>query len=283
MSSITRKWLFAAAPLVALVAAGCGEDDEKKSSEASQPKTLMITASGTEKAPKLSVPPSVEAGVTEIRLQNQAKAGQSAGFVRVEGNHTAEDVLKVVSREGGPIPSWLADGGGVGEVQPGQTGTVTEDLREGKYVVTGSSEEEGGRPPVAEFTVKAGEGGGQLPRAGSKIEAKDYSFTTTGLKAGRQKVEFANTGKELHHAIGFKVKPGKTPADLKKFFDSEGKGPPPFDEKGGFETAVIDGGQRQVVDLDIKPGKYALVCFIQDRKGGPPHVAKGMVSELTVP
>ncbi len=30
------------------------------------------------------------------------------------------------------------------------------------------------------------------------------------------------------------------------------------------------------------PGKYSLVCFIEDRKGGPPHVAKGMVGETTV-
>jgi len=280
MPRIRRISLVVAVPLVVLLAAGCGKDD-KKSSEASKPKTLTITASGAGKAAKLSVPAGAEAGVTEISLQNQGKAEQSAGFVRVEGDHTAEDVLKVIEKEGAPIPAWITDGGGVGGVEPGQTGTVTEQLREGRYVVTGSAEN--GKPPAAELTVKAGEGGGQLPRADSKIGAKEYSFTTSGLKAGRQKVEFANTGKELHHALGFAVKPGKTPADLKKFFDSEGKGPPPFEEKGGFETTVIDGGQRQVVDLELKSGKYALVCFIQDRKGGPPHVAKGMISELTVP
>ena len=37
-----------------------------------------------------------------------------------------------------------------------------------------------------------------------------------------------------------------------------------------------------MVNLDLKKGKYALVCFIPDRQGGPPHVAKGMVSEATV-
>ena len=281
MSRNARKWLFAAVPLVVLLAAGCGKDD-KKASESSKPKTLTITASGAGKTAKLSVPANAEAGVTEIRLKNQGKAEQSAGFVRVEGDHTAEDVLKVIAGagEGGPIPAWITDGGGVGDVQPGQTGTVTEQLREGRYVVTGSSEK--GKPPAAELTVKAGEGGGQLPRADSKIEAKDYSFTTSGLKAGPQKVEFANTGKELHHAVGFAVKPGKTPADLKKFFESEGKGPPPFEEKGGFDTAVIDGGQRQVVDLDLKPGKYAVVCFIIDPETGRPHLMDGMVTTFTV-
>jgi len=276
-----RKCLVAAVPLVVLLAAGCGKDD-KEASNSSKPKTLTITATGAGKAAKLSVPAGAEAGVTQIRFQNQAKAPLDAQLVRVEGDHTAEEVAKVTSQENAPIPSWLADGGGVGQVAPGQTGAVTEQLSEGKYVVSSSSQDEG-KPAIAELTVKAGEGGGQLPRAAGKIDAKEYSFTTSGLKAGPQKVEFANTGKELHHAIGFAVKPGKTPADLKKFFESEGKGPPPFEEKGMFSTAVIDGGQRQVVDLDLKSGKYALVCFIQDRKGGPPHVAKGMLSEVTVP
>jgi len=282
MPRVKRKSLVVAVPLVVLLAAGCGKDD-KKSSEASKPKTLTVTASGAGKEAKLSVPAGAETGVTEIRFQNQAKSPLDAQFVRVEGDHTAEEVAKVTSEEGAPIPSWLAGGGGVGQVAPGKTGAVTEQLAEGRYVVTSSSE--GGKPASAEVTVKAGEGGGQLPKAGAKIEAKDYSFTTTGLKAGSQKVEFANTGKELHHTIGFAVKPGKTPADLKKFFESEGEpeGPPPFDEKGMFGTAVIDGGQRQVIDLDLKSGKYAFVCFIQDRKGGPPHVAKGMLSEVTVP
>jgi hypothetical protein len=34
-----------------------------------------------------------------------------------------------------------------------------------------------------------------------------------------------------------------------------------------------------VIDLELKRGKYALVCFVPDRKGGPPHAFKGMISE----
>jgi hypothetical protein len=31
-----------------------------------------------------------------------------------------------------------------------------------------------------------------------------------------------------------------------------------------------------VIDLDVKkPGRYAVMCFIQDRRGGPAHVMKG--------
>jgi hypothetical protein len=39
--------------------------------------------------------------------------------------------------------------------------------------------------------------------------------------------------------------------------------------------------KRLRADLE-KPGKYALLCFVSDRKGGPPHVAQGMLAEITV-
>ena len=45
---------------------------------------------------------------------------------------------------------------------------------------------------------------------------------------------------------------------------------------------MIDGGAKQAVELELKAGKYALVCFVPDRQGGPPHAAKGMISEATV-
>jgi hypothetical protein len=44
----------------------------------------------------------------------------------------------------------------------------------------------------------------------------------------------------------------------------------------------MDGGVKQIVEADLKPGRYVFMCFIADRGGGPPHVAKGMVSEITV-
>ena len=45
---------------------------------------------------------------------------------------------------------------------------------------------------------------------------------------------------------------------------------------------MLDGGAEQVTDLEFVKGKYALVCFITDRKGGPPHIAKGMISEVDI-
>ena len=71
------------------------------------------------------------------------------------------------------------------------------------------------------------------------------------------------------------------PADVEKAFKSE-KGKPPIEEEGSSDSAVIEGGETQLIDLDLKPGRYAFYCFITDRQGGPPHALKGMVDEFEI-
>jgi hypothetical protein len=40
---------------------------------------------------------------------------------------------------------------------------------------------------------------------------------------------------------------------------------------------------RQTFEAEAESGTYALMCFVPDRKGGPPHAFKGMVSEARIP
>ena len=108
--------------------------------------------------------------------------------LRIVGDHTADEALKAVmgDEEGAPIPEWIEDGGGVPITKPGQTGEAFQDLAAGKYVVfDAEGGEEGQKPAAAEFTVAGEASGAKLPAAEATITAKDYSFETDGLKAGR--------------------------------------------------------------------------------------------------
>ncbi len=50
-----------------------------------------------------------------------------------------------------------------------------------------------------------------------------------------------------------------------------------------ISTQVIDGGTAQNLTIFLQPVRdYAVICFVQDRTGGKPHVAKGMIEELKV-
>jgi hypothetical protein len=120
-----------------------------------------------------------------------------------------------------------------------------------------------------------------LPGSPSAITAREYEFHAAGLIAGSHQVLFQNQGKQPHVVAAVRLAKGATFADVRKFAKTQ-KGKPPVEESTAQNTAIIDGGEAEVSQLDLKPGRYALLCFVSDRQGGPPHVAKGMIGEATV-
>ena len=294
-SSYGRRW--AAVATVAAVAvigvAGCGDDDDEETAGggAAEPTVLALEATAQGERKAIEVPESVQAGAVEIRLTNSDEVPREAQIVRVTGDQTIDQVLEITSEEGAPIPEFIQDGGGVSPTEPGTTRTVTQVLAPGRYVVFDTGEEEGEDVQsnaelgaTAEFTVEGEAGDATLPETDATLTAIDYGFEAEGLKAGRNVVRFENTGEQLHHVILFPINEGVEFSAVREAFSSEEppEGPPPVDFENEAGTAVIDGGIAQNVELDLQAGRYAAVCFIPDRAGGPPHVAKGMISELTV-
>ena len=275
--------LLAAASLLGLAA--CGDDEEESGGESGQAQTLSVAI---DSAGKLTGVKGLKGGVVTLNFRNGSRLPWDLQLVRVDGNQTVAQVLRVTESEGGPLPSWLHGAGGVGGTEPGQDATATQVLPPGTYyaIAQAETEGEGGPEPVsARFEVEGGESTGELPAQPATITATEYKFQATGLKPGVNRIRFDNAGKELHHVIAFQLVPGKTVADLKRLFLSEGEpsGPPPFVPGSETGTAVIDGRTAQNVELEFpKAGNWALVCFIQDRKGGPPHAAKGMITPVTI-
>lgn len=284
-----------------VLVAGCGDDksaskDAARAAPAAQV-SFAIEATSEGKKKKLTFPATVKAGLVTLTLTNSDTSPRSAGIVRLLDDHTVDEFEKAVDKEGAPIPSWIEDGGGIATVKPGQTANVTQVLAPGRYGITDDETESGDGEGKSnsdlgargEFTVTGPASDAELPAQPATLTATDdgqdeYGFEFDGLKAGTNKVRFENAGKELHHAIIFPINKGKTLEDVTAAFASEGppKGPPPVDFENSLGTQVIDGDIAQNIELDFKPGKYAVVCFIQDRKGGKPHVAQGMIEELTI-
>jgi len=267
----------------ALAVAGCGDDeDSKESSDApAGPASLMIEATGSGKNLKLSAPKTAEAGLTKITLKNGTDKPRTLQLIRVDEGHTAQEGLKAGNAwgsDGKPLPAWAHAAGGVTPTEPGASGSSTQQLPPGKYAAVDLDAEP---PPTAFFEVTGEPSDAQLPAPAARIDATEYAFTASGLKAGKQQVLIDNKGAEPHFVAATPIKDGKTLADVKKFLRTE-KGEPPIDEKSGTATPVLDGKESQVVDLELKAGNYALLCFVPDRKGGPPHVVKGMISDATV-
>jgi hypothetical protein len=283
-SRATRAMALAAAAALALAGAGCGSDDDNDNEtgggeSAQEPSRLAIELSGPPKKPTFDVPASVEGGVVEIEFTSSVEGEHSAQFVGAEAGHTPQEALEAGAAwadKGKALPDWAILPGGTGDVKQGESTTVTQQLPPGSYLVADLASN-----VTAEFEVTGDGGGGEVAAEGGTITATEYAFESDGLKAGRNTVLFDNAGQEPHLVAAIGIKEGSTFAEVRRFFRTE-KGEPPIDDSRGFSTAVVDGGIKQAVELDLEAGRYALICFIPDRKGGPPHVAKGMISEATV-
>jgi hypothetical protein len=283
---LQRSWraIGLVVPVLALggIAAGCGEEDSAASGGGggtAQPAALAIEATSAQ-PPEFKVPATAPAGAVTITFTNSTKDDIDGQLARAEGDHSDEEVLAQLNnaKQGKPVAGWFEGAGGVGSTEPGKTDSVTQVLEPGTYYVVGGDDSPDGA--LEKFEVKAGEGA-DLPRTDAKITATEYGFTAEGLKAGANRVELRNDGREWHHFLASEMKPDATIEDVRKFLLTE-KGEVPFASEEGADSAVMNGGVSQVVNLDLKPGKYAFFCYIADRKGGPPHVVKGMVSEVTV-
>jgi hypothetical protein len=266
---------------IAALAVGCGDDEEDGGGQASQPRTVNIELSGSGKKLSYMVPKSVPGGVLRIRFTNRVKGEHDAQLGYVDRGHTAQEGLKVASawaEEGRPLPDWVHLAGGAPPTAQGESRSVIQELPAAEYFVidTGSEQQ-----VAAFFEVAAGEGEATVPSAPGRIEATEYKFEASGLKAGTSQLLIDNVGAEPHFVEGVLLKPGKTIEDARRYVRTE-KGEPPFQEKGTFTTPVIDGGVRQVVEVEAQKGDYALLCFVPDRKGGPPHAVKGMISPATI-
>jgi plastocyanin len=258
--------------LVASALAACGSEDEQ---------SLTFTISEQGKQRKVAGPESAEAGTAEITLKNEAKGGNDLQLIRVEGDHSTQEVVDGLGKasKGQPFPDWFFAGGGIGGTRPGDSGTVTQILQPGTYYALSTE----GRPDaksVAVVEVSGEESDDELPEADATVTASEYKFDADELPSGAVEIDFENDGVQPHHLLASQLIGDSTAADVERFFKTE-KGKPPLREENQA-TAVIEGGEGQTVTFNLKPGRYAFYCFISDRQGGPPHAFKGMVDEFEV-
>jgi hypothetical protein len=295
-----------AAIVAALAQSACSSDSDGngngKASASGEGTSVVFKATdrNREKGPvraSIKGPSTIRAGVVTLTLINAGEYPHDAQILRVTGNHSAKETIAntIGAKPGSPIPDWVTDGAGVGSVEPGERATVTQVLRPGKYYLldseTGPGTTSGPNANlhaknggVAAFEV-VGKPRGALPPTDVTITATEYSFTTDGIAPGKNRLTFENAGQQLHHLFALPYRGGATFEDvvteLMGTRDPE-SGPIPLNRELGQGTVVIDGGQKQIVEMNFKPGKYALVCYITDRRGGPPHLVKGMINEMVV-
>jgi hypothetical protein len=263
----------ALAAAAAFAVSACGSDEAQE---------LTWELDGSGKSAKFTAPDSAEPGEAEVTFTNNTDGEAEVQLLRVEGDHSAQEVFKALgdAQKGKPFPDFFFAGGGVSTTKPGESKTVTQVLEPGTYYAV-NTESESLSPEALVSTEVTGDQSDDEVDADTTVTASEYQFTADGLTAGETEIAFKNDGAQPHHLLISPLKGDATAKEVEEAFKSE-KGPPPLEEKGTQSTAVIEGGEGQLVTIDLKPGRYAFYCFISDRQGGPPHALKGMVDEFEV-
>jgi hypothetical protein len=280
--------LFAVAIAVlaaALVGCGGGKDSKKEAlleDSRAQPKALPMSVQGTSKEVDVSVPESVPVGPARIDFGNNAQGEHQLQFVRLDEGHKPEEGLKAATdwaSKGKPLPDWVHPAGGTPITEPRAKSSTTQDIQAGVYFVMDTALD--GPPQVEATFVASGDREHSDPTAKAKIVAYEYGFKASGIDSGRTEVLIQNTGEQPHFVEAIPIKDGKTIDDVKDYLKTQA-GESPLDDKDVEASAVQEADSAQVTTLEFQKGSYALLCFVPDRAGGPPHAFKGMVSELQV-
>lgn len=278
MGSFGRGLTAVGAPAtcaLALALTGCGEDGKEAAKTTG---TLRITVRDLSPGrARYTAPRTVRAGLLRIVLENEGTEPRKAQLFRIQGRHSIAEARRARR----PFPRWLYAEGGVGITKPGRSDSVIQRLEPGSYYVSGTYGEKG---RVAPLRVTGGPSEAGLPDTPGSIAMNEYSFETSGLKAGVSTVQLTNEGFEPHHAFVAPVQRGHSIAELRRYLKGTKTIPVGeiVDMDKAQESSLLEQGQSQVFRLRLDPGKYGLLCFVPDRKGGPSHVVKGMVDELTV-
>lgn len=144
--------------------------------------------------------------------------------------------------------------------------------------------EPGELPPAPASIVAQDDGEHGDAGEGEDAEEHEHTIEAVGLKPGRNTILFDNRSEEIHHALLVPILGDTTIEEVGEALASEGppSGPPPVDFENAVITSVLDGKTKEVTELELKAARYALLCFVSDREGGDPHIAQGMIEEVTV-
>ncbi len=258
----------------------------RKPAPPTTPNVVAITATDF----AFQAPDTVPAGLTTFKFANQGQEPHHVVLMgaRADAGKTMADLDSAMRMEG-PPPAWLTLPGSPGVAMPGDSGNVTTTLEPGQYLLACYISSPDGQMHVMKGMVRplvvvaaaAGAAAPPEPQADIVITEKDYDFELSQpLTAGAHTIRVENAGPQIHEVTVELLAPGKTLADYQAWAAGGMKGEPPTRPVGGFIGPNV--GQHGWFNVTLVPGNYLLTCYVPDVKDGKPHVAHGMIKEITV-
>lgn len=272
--------LLLAPAIAALVAAPAATAGGPGSPPATPAVTIVTAEYG------FTLPASVAAGPTVLRLSNHGKTVHHVTLIRLENGKRVADLVAVLSKPG-PPPTWAVPVGGPNAVGPGGTASAVVDLHPGRYALLCFVPDPDGKPHFMKGMARELLVTGVAPKAAPPtrpemtVQLADYGFTYPGeLTAGEHHLRVHNAATQPHELVLFRLAPGKTTKDFVAWAQGGMKTMPPGSFEGGASTMAP--GMDNDILVNLRAGHYLMVCFVDDARDGKPHLVHGMMREVTI-
>ena len=281
--------------LAAVIAvAGCTTRDASKpvdsatatvASAPAAPNVVEINASEY----KFEAPDQIPAGLTMFKMNDTGREMHHASLIKLDSGKTFNDLMEGIKnmKPGTPPPGWVIPAGGPNAAAPGSSSNLVAVLEPGNYAIVCFIPDAKGVPHIAHGMAKPltvtpnASANMSEPNADITVTLKDYQFDfSTPLTAGKHTLKIVTAPGQPHEYTFFQLMPGKKAEDILKYVETGMQGPPPAVPMGG--VAAMAAGNTSYYEVDLKPGDYAVVCFVEDAKDGKPHFAHGMIQQIKV-
>ncbi len=290
MARYTR--LLSLAAVIAV--AGCTTRDASKpvdsatatvASAPAAPNVVEINASEY----KFEAPDQIPAGLTMFKMNDTGREMHHASLIKLDSGKTFNDLMEGIKnmKPGTPPPGWVIPAGGPNAAAPGSSSNLVAVLEPGNYAIVCFIPDAKGVPHIAHGMAKPltvtpnASANMSEPNADITVTLKDYQFDfSTPLTAGKHTLKIVTAPGQPHEYTFFQLMPGKKAEDILKYVETGMQGPPPAVPMGG--VAALAAGNTSYYEVDLKPGDYAVVCFVEDAKDGKPHFAHGMIQQIKV-
>jgi len=304
-----RRW---AAGLLALTLAGglvaCGDDESTPVNAA--PETDNASAPGTPASTEQRLDIVVAGGDHEYTFDTEATTLEAGPVVVTLTNNGAEEHMAQLLRlrDGVDLDQFATEAptdptgqralelaeafGGPTAVGPGDSRSSVQVLEAGDYILICFVPAADGQPhaakgmvrPITVTPAQAAPAAGGSGEADTTITLVDFGYAGPTEADAGGRLEVVNGGEQVHELALYRLNDGVTASDFAAALagpSGQPPGPPPVTPAGG--VGGIKPGSTASLDLPDEPGRYALICYYPDVAGdGRPHLAHGMVSEITL-
>ncbi len=229
-------------------------------------------------------PATAPAGWTRILFDNGGQDLHHITLLRLEGDHRAGDLQAYLLAER-KVPDWAKQAGGPNAFDPGNGGSATVLLREGHYALICFIPDREGVPHfalgmAADLEVVPRASQPDPPREDASFVLRDFSFDVPALGTGERLFRVDNPGGQAHELTLIELLGDAGIPDLLASFSPNATGPPPASFVGG--VTGMEAGDVNYFVANLKAGRYALICFVEDPNTGAPHFALGMAQEVSI-